>query len=170
VCSCGCVANMKVARMSDVQSTDTATHCNTLQHTATHCNTLQQQDKETRHTAARGLLWLCRKHGSSSDKWLRPGELTDVDWTSEQVCCSVCCSVYCSVCCIMLQCLLVGVRSNCAAVCVAVCVQFAKCCNVLQCAAVPVDWHISFSECRVCCSAMQRVAVSGLFPDCVGAI
>ena len=25
-------------------------------------------DRETRHTAARGLLWLCRKPGSTSDK------------------------------------------------------------------------------------------------------
>jgi hypothetical protein len=31
------------------------------------------KDRETRHTAARGLLWLCQKHGSKTDKWqVRP--------------------------------------------------------------------------------------------------
>lgn len=29
----------------------------------------RSKDRETRHTAARGLLWLCRKHGSKTDKW-----------------------------------------------------------------------------------------------------
>ena len=42
-------------------------------------------DKETRHTAAQGLLWLCRKPGSRSDSWQRPGELNEVKWTSEQL-------------------------------------------------------------------------------------
>ncbi len=42
-------------------------------------------DRETRHTAARGLLWLCRKPGSTSDKWQQPCELNEVRWTSEQL-------------------------------------------------------------------------------------
>lgn len=45
----------------------------------------RSKDKETRHIAARGLLWLCRKPGSTTDKWQRPGEITDISWTSEQL-------------------------------------------------------------------------------------
>ena len=43
----------------------TATHCNTLQHTATHCNTLQHTPQHTTHTHT----WHAELHDSQSAGW-----------------------------------------------------------------------------------------------------
>ena len=80
-----------------LQHTDTATHCNTLQHTATHCNTLQQ---DLFMTMTPGISHLSPVPFSN--------EMPDyMHWGGR--CVAACCSVLqCAAvffwCCIVLQC------------------------------------------------------------------
>ena len=49
------------------------------------CELTHSHDKETRISAARGLLWVCQTPNSRKDKWNRKHDLTDMEWSSEQL-------------------------------------------------------------------------------------